>query len=102
MIDIATFLFLVTVFSIISSLITEALKKATGDKFSPNVLVALVSLLVGLGGGSIAYVLLDIDFANIKNIVILILFVPIDWLCAMLGYDKIMQTIAQIINNKTK
>lgn len=97
MIDIATFLFLVTTFSIISSLVTEALKKATGDKISANILVGIVSLVVGLGGGAIAYILLDIDFSNIKNIVVLILFVPIDWLCAMLGYDKIMQTIAQIL-----
>lgn len=100
MIDISTFLFLVTVFSIITSLFTEALKKALGEKIAANILVAIVSLIVGIGGGAIAYVLLNISFSEIKNIVVLILFFPVDWLCAMLGYDKVMQTIAQIIGNK--
>jgi hypothetical protein len=100
MIDVSTFLFLVTIFSIVTSLFTEALKKAIGEKIAANILVAIVSLVVGIGGGAIAYTLLDISFAINKNIVVLILFFPIDWLCAMLGYDKVMQTIAQILGNK--
>jgi hypothetical protein len=100
MIDVSTFLFLVTIFSIVTSLLTEALKKAIGEKVAANILVAIVSLIVGIGGGVAAYILLNISFTESKNIVALILFFPIDWLCAMLGYDKVMQTIAQIFSNK--
>ena len=89
--------FLVT-FSLISSLITEAVKKATKATISNNLTVAIIAIIVGWGGGAIGYVFLNIPFDNIQNIICLVLFAPCCWLGAMVGYDKVIQTIKQIIN----
>lgn len=89
--------FLVT-FSLISSLITEAVKKATKATISNNLTVAIIAVIVGWGGGAIGYVFLNIPFDNIQNIICLVLFAPCCWLGAMVGYDKVIQTIKQIIN----
>ena len=99
-IDISTFLFLVTVFSIITSLFTEAFKKVLGDRVAPNLIVGLIASFIALAGGYISYTLLDISITETKNIIVLVLFIPTNWLCAMVGYDKVMQTIAQILNKE--
>jgi len=89
------FLTLVTALSLASSLITQALKKVFGDS-KPTVIVAIVSAIVGWGGGVIAYLLLGVAFTP-ASIVCLILLAPVIWLCATVGYDKVMEVIKQII-----
>jgi len=88
------FISLVTVLSLVSSLITEALKKTLGDT-KPTVIVAIVSALAGWGGGAIAYVLMGIAL-NPASIICLVLLAPTIWLVATLGYDKVMEVIEQL------
>lgn len=93
--NVALFITLLTVFALISSLITEAVKKATQDTISNNVLVAVIAAIVGWGGGAAVYAIFGLAW-TISNIIALVLLAPSCWLGAMLGYDKVIQTIKQI------
>lgn len=88
------FITLVTILSLISSLITQGIKK-TYNTTKPTLVVAIVSAVTGWGGGIAAYILMGIAFTP-ASIVALILLAPTIWLCATLGYDKVMEVIKQI------
>lgn len=91
---ISMFIILITILSLASSLITEAIKKTIGTE-KPTLIVFIVSAVSGWGGGIAAYILMGIAF-NPISIVCLILLAPIVWLVATLGYDKVIEVIAQI------
>lgn len=92
--SIELFMSLLTICTAISPLLTQALKKAF--KELPSNIVALAgAIIVGAGGTISSYILMDIPF-NAKNIICIILMSFCVWLGSMVGYDKIMQTIAQI------
>jgi len=88
------FLFLFTIGSLVSSLLTEALKKLN-KALSTNVIALIDAVMVGLGGTVSAYVLMDISWTPV-NIVCMILMTFCVWIGSMIGYDKVMQTIAQL------
>lgn len=95
------FVALVTALSVLSSAITEALKKAIGKKhIHSNLLVAIVSMIVGWGGTAVAYVFLKIPFNDVTNIVALVLMALPIWLGAMLGYDKVNDIINYFLHLK--
>jgi len=77
-----------------TSLIVEAIKKMTTVK-KPNILAAIVAVIVG-AGASIAYIVLRGIAVDAKVIVVVVTFIILCWLCSMLGYDKIYQTIMQL------
>ena len=91
------FITLVTILSLVSSLLTEAIKKAFHST-KPTLLAAIVSAIVGWGGGAASYILMDIPF-DTKSIVALVLLAPIIWIGATVGYDKVKEIIKQILNN---
>jgi len=91
------FITLITILSLVSSLLTEAIKKAFHST-KPTLLAAIVSVIVGWGGGASAYLLMDIPFET-KSIVALVLLAPIIWIGATVGYDKVKEIIKQILNN---
>lgn len=97
--NVTTFLILLFAFSTISGLITEAIKKVQNDKInlSSNLIALCVALLVGSIGTGVYYQLNSIPF-NTNNIIYMILLGLSSGLCAMLGYDKVRQTILQITN----
>lgn len=88
------FLFLFTIGSLMSSLVTEAIKKAF-TSVSTNVIALADSVLVGLVGTICAYILMGIPFTLANDICIVLMAVCI-WIGSMVGYDKVMQTISQI------
>lgn len=88
------FITLVTILALISSLITEGLKK-TADITKPTLVVAIVSAITGLFGGLASYILMGIAFTP-SSIVCLILLAPTLFLVATNGYDKVMELISQI------
>lgn len=89
------FVFLVFALSTVSSLFTEAIKKVV-NVTKPTLLVGVLSAIFGWGGGVIAYLLMGIAFTQ-TSIICLILLAPTIWLCATLGYDKVMEVIKQFI-----
>lgn len=95
----STFLMLLSAFSIISGLVTEAIKKLISDKanLSYNLIALVVALIVGSVGCGIYYQLNGILF-TVNNIIYMILMGLASGLSATLGYDKIKQMVLQITN----
>lgn len=89
------FLTLLSILSVVSSAITEAIKKSFSVT-KPTLLVAILAAVIGWGGGAIAYVFMKVPFNELSNIICLGLLAPSIWLSATLGYDKIMEIIKQI------
>ena len=93
---ITLFMTLVSILSLVSSLITEAGKKINiYVKINPTIFVAGISAITGWAGGIAAYILMGIAFTP-ASIVCLILLAPTIFLVATLGYDKVMEIVAQI------
>lgn len=90
---ITLFLSLFTLGSMVSSLLTEAVKKATD--ISSNLIALINAAVVGLAGTSAAYVLMGEPF-NLQNTICIILMTVCIWIGSMIGYDKVIQTISQI------
>lgn len=88
------FLFLFTIGSLVSSLLTEALKKLN-KTLSTNIIALIDAAMVGLCGTVSAYVVMGIPWTPV-NIICIILMTFCIWIGSMIGYDKVMQTIAQL------
>lgn len=97
------FIMLLGTFSIITGLLTEGVKKIITDKknISYNILALCISLIIGCAGTAIYYLLNNICF-NINNIIYIVLMGFASGLISMVGYDKVKQTILQIVNNWKK
>lgn len=93
-----TFMALLAVLSVLTSLCTEAIKTFFDSmeiEYASNIIVLVVAVFVGIIGTSVFYAWNDIAFTSL-NIISIFLMVCANWLCAMLGYDKITQAIAQM------
>lgn len=99
---IETFTTLLVIFATLTSLITEGVKKAFdsfGFKYATNVVVLYVSIIVGGVGTCIFYIWNGID-VSMKNVIWILLMTGANWLGSMIGYDKVIQTVTQLKNNK--
>jgi len=95
---ISLFLTLIVTLATAVSLLTEAVKKSfegTKIKYSSNVVVLIVSVIVGIGGTALTYMFLGIPFTTL-NIICMVLMAAAVWIGSMLGYDKVLQMIEQI------
>lgn len=88
------FIFLFTIGALMSSLLTEAIKKAIPD-ISANILALCSAIFVGAIGMAFFYITHGIVF-SISNFIYIILMSVCIWIGSMIGYDKVIQTIAQI------
>ncbi|MCM1223827.1 MAG: aminopeptidase [Lachnospiraceae bacterium] len=83
--------------STLTGLFTEAVKKLLVEhkiNFYANTLAGMVSLAVsGLVGAG--YIVVTNTMLTGKIMVALIALVLLGWLCAMVGYDKVIQAISQ-------
>lgn len=94
------FISLLTFGSVLCGLITEAIKTAYKNaekEYSANVIALVDALIVGGVGTATAYMLLGIPW-TVNNIICLVLMIVVIWLGAMVGFDKVIQTISQIGN----
>jgi predicted membrane metal-binding protein len=91
------FLMLLLVVSVFTSLVVEGIKKFVGEKYnaSSNLIAGIVAIVLGVIVGVFYCILAQIAF-NVQIIIILIALVFLSWLCAMIGYDKVVQAITQI------
>lgn len=94
------FLMLLLAVSIFTSLVVEGIKKFVGEKYhaSSNLVAGIVAIVLGVVVGVFYCILAEIAFST-NIIIILIALVFLSWLCAMVGYDKVIQAITQV---KTK
>lgn len=92
------FLTLLSIFSVISSLITEAIKeflKGQSKQHPMNIIVLTVSMAVGFIGVATFYAIKSIPFSLI-NVMFMFFMGVANWVCAMVGYDKIKQALDQL------
>lgn len=92
-----TVFMLLAVTSALTTLATEAVKKMIpeGKQYSKNVLAGIVAIVIGVAV-SIGYCVLTHTPATSDVIVYAACLIGLSWLCAMLGYDKVVQTITQV------
>lgn len=91
--DVNTFLTLLTIISVFTSLFTEAIKKQISG--ANNVLAGIVAIVISVVA-CVGYVLYSGAIVNAQLVFTFVILMAMGWLCAMLGYDKVMQTIKQI------
>lgn len=97
MMTVETFLILLTFFAIVTSFVTQAVKKVLDDSdktYASNIVVLVVAVIVG-GLGTATYYFLGGYQWNAQNITSIFLMMVANWLGAMVGYDKIKQAITQ-------
>lgn len=86
------------VVSLLTGLVTEGIKRLLDEykkEYHSNVVAGIIAVVFS--------VLVDIGYTVVNNmafdavwVVYLISLIILSWLCAMLGYDKVIQTLAQI------
>lgn len=91
-------MFLLAICAAMTSLITEAVKK-TIKTDKPTIVAAIVSVVTGVGV-PVGYLILSHLPITAQDIVYIVAMVVLTWLCATLGYDKVMQVIAQIMGKE--
>ena len=84
--------------SILTGLVTEAIKRILEEQkkqYYSNTLAGIVAVVIA--------VLVDIGYTVLNNmafdvawVVYLIALIDLSWLCAMVGYDKVIQALSQI------
>lgn len=93
------FLMLLMAVSVLTGLFTEAVKSvldAMGLKFpSSNVLAGIVAVVLSVLVSAMFSVLNDIPTTE-KVTVCYVALALLSWLSAMVGYDKVIQALAQI------
>lgn len=98
MISSHVFMLGVLITSTFTGLTTEAIKKVLaerGKNYYANSLAGIVSLVLSVAIG-IGYMLISNVEFTAQFGVCLAALVFISWLCAMIGYDKVVQTISQL------
>ena len=88
--------FLVLLCSVLTGLVTEAVKNTLDNsKYKPNVLAAVISVVIGVFV-CIGYIILTNCVFNAHMAVYCVALVGLSWLCATVGYDKVIQTLKQL------
>lgn len=91
------FLMMLLIVSTFTGLVTEAVKKCLqerGKTYYANALAGYISAGLSIAVGT-AYIILTGAAINAQMAVYLIALVFMSWLAAMVGYDKVVQAIAQ-------
>ena len=97
MVNFEIFLLGMLITSTLTSLVTEAVKKILTEynkTFPSNTLVGVVSLILSAAIGT-GYIILTNTVFTASVAVYLVVLVFASWLCAMVGYDKVVQAISQ-------
>ena len=97
MISFQTFVLGMLITSTLTALATEAVKAILTEhkkNYYANTLAGVVSLILATSV-SVGYILMnDLGFTT-QTIVTSVALVFMSWLCAMVGYDKVIQAISQ-------
>lgn len=95
MINLEIFLLGLMIISVFTSLTTEAIKKimveSKGKKYA-NTIAGIVAAVLSIFVGSGYVVINSIEFTS-QIVVYIVALVFMSWLCAMVGYDKVVEQI---------
>lgn len=92
------FLMILLIVSTLTGLTTEAIKmwlKEHKIEYHANTLAGYVAAMLSIAVGT-AYIILFGVMINAQVVVHLVSLVFLSWLAAMVGYDKVIQTITQL------
>lgn len=95
--SIQAFIFDLLVTSTLTSLATEAIKKLYKERsktYYANTIAGLSAFIISLLIG-IEYTLITGTGFTSETIAYIVALIFMSWLCAMVGYDKVIQTITQ-------
>jgi hypothetical protein len=101
MISIDIFLIGLMIVSTLTGLVTEAVKKIFAERnaaYRPNTIAGIVSAILSAVVG-VCYVLFTGIAFTSQIIVCIVALIFMGWLCAMVGYDKV---VGMIKNNMKK
>lgn len=102
MITFDIFLIGLLVISTLTSLVTEAIKKILVELkigYYPNLLVGITSAVLSGAIGAGYVIFTDLGFTA-QVIICIIALVFMSWLCAMVGYDKVIGQFKNIKEDK--
>lgn len=102
MINFEIFLLGLLVTSTLTALVTEAVKKIMTEhniEYRANTLAGIVSTVLSAALCVGYIVIANIGFTS-QIVVYLIAQIFMSWLCAMIGYDKVIQAISQFKTTK--
>ncbi|MCD8011674.1 MAG: aminopeptidase [Lachnospiraceae bacterium] len=91
------FLLGLLVVSVLTGLITEAIKNLCNEhrwNYYANTLAGAVAVIIALLLG-VAYVIWTGAAVSAQIVIAIIALIIMGWLCAMCGYDKVVQAISQ-------
>ena len=91
------FLIALVIISSISSLVAEAVKKVLDDynkSYHTNTLVGICAFVVAVIV-SVLYIMYTGIPVTVSTIAAVIAITLLSWLCAMVGYDKVVQAFSQ-------
>lgn len=94
MISLETFLVGLMIISTLTSLVTEAVKKILTEynkTYRANTLAGLVAVVLSIAIGTGYGILADVK-VTAQFVVCVIALMFMSWLCAMVGYDKVIAT----------
>ena len=100
--SIQVFLTMLLACSILTSLTVEGIKKMVSDfkaKYSVNIVTAIVAVVLAVAMSVGYYLYKGLAFDTVF-VLMLVSLVFLSWLCAMVGYDKVMQCIGQLVKAK--
>lgn len=92
MITIEVFLVGLMIVSTLTGLVTEAIKKIVSERnveYRPNTIAGIVAAVLSAGIGIGYTVFMQMAF-NPQIIVCIVALTFMGWLCAMVGYDKVL------------
>lgn len=95
--NLSQFLLCLMVATVMTGLITQAIKmlmEEWGKEYRANTLAGIVAIFTGAAIGAMYVVILGVPLDS-RLWVCLIALVLLSWLCAMVGYDKVLQAIEQ-------
>ena len=95
------FLFLLSFFAALTSLVVEAIKKIIKDKENrcDNLIALITALIIGFVG-TLAYFYFNGEVFTMKNFIFAIFMGFASGLSAMVGYDKVKELISQLGKQK--
>lgn len=102
MISLEIFLLGLLITSTLTGLATEAVKNVLAERnatYRANTLAGIVALVISTAVG-IGYTVLNNGVFTSQTIICLVTLVFMSWLCAMVGYDKVIQAISQFKTDK--
>lgn len=86
--------FILMICSLMTGLIVEAIKKMVEVKRA-NVVAAVVSVIVGIAV-PVGYIVMNKILLDVNALLYIVSIVVLSWLCSMLGFDKVVQTLNQL------